>query len=441
MKTRLLIVTTTILLVAAACSGDDTSTTDTSEQQSGSTTSTSVDGRVIDDVDINPGDFTNPTQVTNSLYPVSEVTYAVMLGEDEGEPLRVEVALTPDVKTIEWADSSTETVVSQFIGLIDGQLTEVAYDWFAQDDAGNVWYFGEDVFNYEAGVVANMDGTWIAGEDGPPGMIMPADPRVGDIYHPENIPDLVYEEDLVVSTSETVEGPSGPIEGAMLVQETVEGTIEEKYWAPGYGEFHAIVPGTEDVKVVFALPNDAQAEPVPPELRDLQQGAAEAYDQAVGEDWEALTAAFADLQSDWETYDPGSRSVLPEAFVSAVDQALTALDTATTDHDPEAAAEAAVALELGVVDVMMTHGDPEDVQRIGALSRRLELEATAEDPGAAANTVAMIASLWARGSGSVSDPSGIDEAVETLESAAADEDFAALVEGAIALRDRLPAAG
>lgn len=441
MKTRLLIVTTTIVLVAAACGGDDTSSTDTTEQEPEPTTSTSVEGRVIDEVDIGPGDFTNPTQVTNSLYPVSDVAYVVMLGEDEGEPLRVETTLTSDIKTIEWADGTTDTVVSHFLALVDGELVEVAYDWFAQDDSGNVWYFGEDVFNYEAGMVANTDGTWIAGEAGPPGMIMPADPQAGDIYHPENIPDLVYEEDLVVSTTETVEGPSGPIEGAMLVQETVEGTIEEKYWAPGYGEFHAIVPGVEDVQVVFALPNDAQAEPVPPALRDLQQGAAEAYEQAIGEDWDSLTAAIAELRSDWDSYDPESRSVLPEAFASAVNDALSGLDTAAADQDPEAAAEAAVALELAVVDVMMTHGDPEDVLRIAALTRRLELEAAAEDADAAANTTAVIAAVWARGAHAVADPSGIDSTLADLQAAAEEGDFAALTEGAGTLRDQLGSAG
>jgi len=71
------------------------------------------------------------------------------------------------------------------------QSRPVALDWYAQDDAGNVCYFGEDVFNYEDGVVADTEGTWIAGEDGPPGMIMPADSQVGQAYRPENIPDFV----------------------------------------------------------------------------------------------------------------------------------------------------------------------------------------------------------------------------------------------------------
>ena len=57
-----------------------------------------------------------------------------------------------------------------------------------------MWYFGEQVDNYVDGALDNHDGTWLAGRDGPPGMIMPARPRVGDVYRPENIPGLVFEE-------------------------------------------------------------------------------------------------------------------------------------------------------------------------------------------------------------------------------------------------------
>ncbi len=91
----------------------------------------------------------------------------------------------------------------------DGRILEVATDFFAQADDGSVWYFGEDVANYVDGVLDNTDGTWLAGKDGPPGMIMPADPHVGDVYRPENIPGFVFEEVTVKSVTETVDGPQG----------------------------------------------------------------------------------------------------------------------------------------------------------------------------------------------------------------------------------------
>ena len=65
------------------------------------------------------------------------------------------------------------------------------------------------MFNYEDGVVADTDGTWLAGTDGPPAMIMPADPQVGEVYRPENIPDFVFEEVTVKSVGLTVRRPRG----------------------------------------------------------------------------------------------------------------------------------------------------------------------------------------------------------------------------------------
>ena len=71
----------------------------------------------------------------------------------------------------------------------DGLLIEDTEDWYAQDDAGNVWYMGEEVINYEYdenGVLTgtNTDGSWEAGLDvagvgvlAVAGWSMPAQPK------------------------------------------------------------------------------------------------------------------------------------------------------------------------------------------------------------------------------------------------------------------------
>ena len=95
-------------------------------------------------------------------------------------------------------------------------------------------------------------------------MIMPADPRVGDRYRPENIPGLVFEEDTVKTINETVVGPRGPVEGAVPVAEhLMEGTIEGKVFAPGYGEFQ-VRAEDEALTVALAVPIDASPGPRPP---------------------------------------------------------------------------------------------------------------------------------------------------------------------------------
>ncbi len=50
-------------------------------------------------------------------------------------------------------------------------------------------------------------------------MIMPANPQVGDVYRPENIPGFVFEEVTIQSTGLTVDGPTGSVAGAIVVKE------------------------------------------------------------------------------------------------------------------------------------------------------------------------------------------------------------------------------
>jgi hypothetical protein len=91
--------------------------------------------------------FSEPTKVDNPYFGVSGVDYRLCLGRDGGEPVRIEVALTGATKRIAWAGGATETVVSQFLETSNRDLLEIAVDWFAQDDGGSVWYFGEKVWN------------------------------------------------------------------------------------------------------------------------------------------------------------------------------------------------------------------------------------------------------------------------------------------------------
>ena len=66
------------------------------------------------------------------------------------------------------------------------RLIEDTEDWFAQDNEGNVWYFGESTAECADGAVANQSGSWEAGVDGAqPGIVMLGNPRVGDYYRQE----------------------------------------------------------------------------------------------------------------------------------------------------------------------------------------------------------------------------------------------------------------
>ena len=71
----------------------------------------------------------------------------------------------------------------------DGKPEERTFDWYAQDKQGNVWYMGEDSYDYEHGHWVRNDGSWTAGVgNGKPGVIMLAHPRSGDAYRQEYSP-------------------------------------------------------------------------------------------------------------------------------------------------------------------------------------------------------------------------------------------------------------
>jgi hypothetical protein len=123
---------------------------------------------------------------------------------------------------------------------VDGVTEEIATDYFAQDKAGNVWYFGEDVMNFIGGSLDNTSGTWRAGADGAlPGIIMESHPKVGDTYAQENAPGVAQDQAEVLSKHghETLE--SGSVKNLLQIQETTPldpTALEQKFYLRGVGE-------------------------------------------------------------------------------------------------------------------------------------------------------------------------------------------------------------
>ena len=158
------------------------------------------------------------------------------------------------------SDTISEGLYTSFVAYLNGRIFEVAVDLYAQADDGSVWYFGEDAFTYKHGGVADTEGTWLAGVTGPPAMIMPGHPQVGEVYRTENIPGLVFEQVTVKKVGVTVDGPVGSISGAMVGQELHmdEVRLEDKVFAPGYGEFFSGSGPTFEANAL-AVPIDAPA--------------------------------------------------------------------------------------------------------------------------------------------------------------------------------------
>ena len=125
---------------------------------------------------------------TNPYYPLVPGLRVVLEGEEDGEAIRVERTVLTETEVV----AGVETHVLEHLEFVDGEILEVARNFYVEATDGTVCYFGEDVEFYEDGMLANMDGSWRAGVDGAkPGVIMPAVPAVGDAYFQEQAPDAL----------------------------------------------------------------------------------------------------------------------------------------------------------------------------------------------------------------------------------------------------------
>jgi hypothetical protein len=366
--------------------------------------------------------FTRPTDIANPLLPISRVTQAVQLGTVDDEPFRAEITLLPGTKPISWNGREVSTRIHQYVAYSGGRILEVALDWYAQADDGSVWYFGEDVFNYEDGVVADTHGTWLAGKDGPPGMIMPADPGVGAVYRPENIPKLVFEEVTVKSTGQRVPGPRGTVAGALVVSELhLDGAREDKTFAPGYGEFSA-GGGGDSEQVALAVPVDAVGGAPPAELAALTAGARASFDAAGAGRWAAATARVDAMAAAWER----TRRGVPRLLADQMTGALDALDRAVAARDRAEAGGAALGTEMAALDLQLRHRPPAEVDlaRLGLWARQLLVDAAASERGAVAGDVATLQIIWDRSRHTVDPGAGgqVTANLATLKKAAAGKD-------------------
>jgi len=158
---------------------------------------------------------------------------------DEGDQ-RVEVTVTDETRTI----LGIEARVVHDVVTEDGELVEDTYDWYAQDDDGNVWYLGEDTKEYEGGQVKTTEGSWEAGVDGAqPGVIVPAEPIVGLAYRQEHYAGHAEDRGKILALDGQAAVPFRSFEGVLVTEDTTPlepDLVERKYYARGIGPVLAV---------------------------------------------------------------------------------------------------------------------------------------------------------------------------------------------------------
>ena len=182
---------------------------------------------------IDAADFGGP--IDNPLFPLVPGTTLHYEGVSEDGAESNDVIVTHETRQIL---GITATVVRD-VERIDGEIVEETFDWYAQDLAGNVWYLGEDSREFEDGQPAGSGGSWEAGVDGAqPGIIMLAEPTIGQRYYQEFFLGEAEDEGEVVAVGQSVVVPFGAFDGCVATEDFTRlepDERERKVYCPGVG--------------------------------------------------------------------------------------------------------------------------------------------------------------------------------------------------------------
>ena len=178
-----------------------------------------------------------------SLQPGHELE---LEGDDDGTLVQVEVEVTRDTKIIgfrtpagKWLRVRTRVVTES--EWEDEELVEISRNYFALcRETGDVFYFGEDVDNYEDGEIVDHDGSWLAGVNGAqPGLIMPGRFLLGSRYFQEQAPGVATDAGENVAMGLTIDVPFGSFTDCVEVLDTNPldpgGGGDRKIYCPGVG--------------------------------------------------------------------------------------------------------------------------------------------------------------------------------------------------------------
>jgi hypothetical protein len=134
----------------------------------------------------------------------------------------------------------TRVVEERHFELENGERTLIEHsrNFYVATREGTICYFGEDVDIYENGVVVSHEGAWRAGVAGAvPGIIMPADPRVGTTFQMEGARGVAEDRGRVLAKGVRVRLRVGTFKKTIVVEETNPLTDEVglKVFARGVG--------------------------------------------------------------------------------------------------------------------------------------------------------------------------------------------------------------
>lgn len=223
------------------------------------TAASAHDPDFTDDFDRDRCHFT--TTGTNPYFPLWPGYVLEFEGEeedDEGDMVEIGIRFSV-LKDTELVDGVLTRVIEEF-ETEDGELVEISRNFFAIcRETGDVWYFGEDVDDYEDGVIVGHSGVWRSGVDGArAGILIQGTPLLGARHFQEVAPGVALDRVEVVSMDESLNLPFGNFDGLLKFEETSgldPDDFSEKWYAHGIGLVKDDAADLVDITVPPCLPD------------------------------------------------------------------------------------------------------------------------------------------------------------------------------------------
>ena len=179
---------------------------------------------------INPADFSS--DITNPYFSLPAGRKLTYEAKVDGGLEKVVIEISGETKVI----AGVTTLVYLDTVTVDGQIVELTRDYLAQHKNGDVWYFGEDVNNYENGKLVDHAGTFIHGVNGAKaGIWIKADNKAGDSYRQEYYKGEAEDMRDVVAVNQTVKTAKATYTGCIKFYDWTrldKKSKEHKYHCP-----------------------------------------------------------------------------------------------------------------------------------------------------------------------------------------------------------------
>ncbi|MEW6405867.1 MAG: hypothetical protein AB1649_29090 [Chloroflexota bacterium] len=190
--------------------------------------------------DFSSAKFDNPTVIDNKWFPLTPGTHYVYDGFTEEGGSKIDHSIEFTVTDLTKEVLGVQIVVAYILDYSAGELVEAEIAFYAQDNAGNVWFMGEYPEVYELGKLVEAP-AWIPGlKNAQAGIVMKANPQLGVPSYAQGWGPAVNWSDRgrVIELGQSVCVPVSCYEDVLMTEEfsqTEPDAFQIKYYAPGIG--------------------------------------------------------------------------------------------------------------------------------------------------------------------------------------------------------------